>query len=139
MDRRRRTRPRRGPGPHRSARDPETRDDLKGDAARARGPARPKSRSPPALPSASMPDRSDQPAPGPLAGLRVIDCSTVLAGPYCTMLLGDLGAEVIKIEPPEGDATRGWGPPWVGPADPGGRRTAAYYLAVNRNKRGIRL
>jgi crotonobetainyl-CoA:carnitine CoA-transferase CaiB-like acyl-CoA transferase len=79
------------------------------------------------------------PAPGPLAGLRVIDCSTVLAGPYCTMLLGDLGAEVVKVEPPEGDATRGWGPPWVGPADPDGRRTAAYYLAVNRNKRGIRL
>jgi crotonobetainyl-CoA:carnitine CoA-transferase CaiB-like acyl-CoA transferase len=79
------------------------------------------------------------PAPGPLAGLRVIDCSTVLAGPYCTMLLGDLGAEVVKIEPPEGDATRGWGPPWVGSADSEGRRTAAYYLAVNRNKRGMRL
>ena len=79
------------------------------------------------------------PAPGPLAGLRVMDCSTVLAGPYCTMLLGDLGAEVIKVEPPEGDATRGWGPPWVGPADADGRRTAAYYLAVNRNKRGMRL
>jgi crotonobetainyl-CoA:carnitine CoA-transferase CaiB-like acyl-CoA transferase len=78
-------------------------------------------------------------AAGPLAGLRVIDCSTVLAGPYCTMLLGDLGAEVVKIEPPEGDATRGWGPPWVGPADAEGRRTAAYYLAVNRNKRGMRL
>ena len=76
---------------------------------------------------------------GPLAGLRVIDASTVLAGPYCTMLLGDLGAEVIKIEPPEGDSTRGWGPPWVGPADADGRRTAAYYLAVNRNKRGLRL
>jgi crotonobetainyl-CoA:carnitine CoA-transferase CaiB-like acyl-CoA transferase len=79
------------------------------------------------------------PPSGPLAGLRVIDVSTVLAGPYCTMLLGDLGADVIKIEPPEGDSTRGWGPPWVGPADPGGRRTAAYYLAVNRNKRGLRL
>ncbi len=76
---------------------------------------------------------------GPLAGLRVIDCSTVLAGPYCTMLLGDLGAEVIKVEPPEGDSTRGWGPPWVGPANDDGRRTAAYYLAVNRNKRGLRL
>ena len=79
------------------------------------------------------------PAPGPLAGLRVIDCSTVLAGPYCTMLLGDLGAEVIKVEPPEGDATRGWGPPWVGPDAADGGRTAAYFLAVNRNKRGLRL
>jgi crotonobetainyl-CoA:carnitine CoA-transferase CaiB-like acyl-CoA transferase len=75
---------------------------------------------------------------GPLAGLRVIDCSTVLAGPYCTMLLGDLGADVVKVEPPEGDATRGWGPPWVGSADEG-TRTAAYYLAVNRNKRSLRL
>ena len=80
---------------------------------------------------------SDPPA-GPLAGLRVIDCSTVLAGPYCTMLLGDLGADVIKVEPPEGDATRGWGPPWVGSTD-AGTRTAAYYLAVNRNKRALRL
>jgi crotonobetainyl-CoA:carnitine CoA-transferase CaiB-like acyl-CoA transferase len=77
-------------------------------------------------------------AAGPLAGIRVIDCSTVLAGPYCTMLLGDLGADVIKIEPPEGDATRGWGPPWVG-SKAEGTRTAAYYLAVNRNKRSLRL
>ena len=75
---------------------------------------------------------------GPLAGIRVVDCSTVLAGPYCTMLLADLGADVVKIEPPEGDATRGWGPPWVGDAA-AGTRTAAYYLAVNRNKRSIRL
>ena len=79
--------------------------------------------------------------PGPLAGIRVVDCSTVLAGPYCTMLLADLGAEVIKVEPPEGDGTRAWGPPWVGaariaPDDPG---VAAYYLAINRNKRSIRL
>jgi crotonobetainyl-CoA:carnitine CoA-transferase CaiB-like acyl-CoA transferase len=81
-----------------------------------------------------------QPVPsGPLAGLRVIDASTVLAGPYCSMLLGDLGADVIKVEPPEGDSTRGWGPPWVGRADGEGPRTAAYYLAVNRNKRGLRL
>jgi formyl-CoA transferase/CoA:oxalate CoA-transferase len=66
--------------------------------------------------------------------LRVVDASTVLAGPYCTMVLADLGADVIKVEPPEGDGTRGWGPPWVG----GGQdRTAAYYLAVNRNKRSI--
>jgi crotonobetainyl-CoA:carnitine CoA-transferase CaiB-like acyl-CoA transferase len=78
-------------------------------------------------------------ATGPLAGLRVIDASTVLAGPYCTMLLGDLGADVIKVEPPEGDATRGWGPPWVGPEAADGSRTAAYYLAVNRNKRALRL
>ncbi len=55
------------------------------------------------------------------------------------MLLGDLGADVIKIEPPEGDSTRGWGPPWVGEAGDAGDRTAAYYLAVNRNKRGLRL
>ncbi len=80
-------------------------------------------------------------AAGPLAGILVADCSTVLAGPYCTMLLADLGADVVKVEPLEGDATRGWGPPWVapgttGPDDPG---TAAYFLAANRNKRSIRL
>jgi crotonobetainyl-CoA:carnitine CoA-transferase CaiB-like acyl-CoA transferase len=75
---------------------------------------------------------------GPLAGLRVIDLSTVLAGPYATMVLADLGADVVKIEPRDGDATRGWGPPWVG--DPAaGTRTAAYFLAVNRNKRSLRL
>jgi len=68
----------------------------------------------------------------------VVDCSTVLAGPYCTMVLGDLGADVIKVEPPGGDATRGWGPPWVGD-EADGTRTAAYFLAVNRNKRSIRL
>jgi glutaryl-CoA transferase len=73
-----------------------------------------------------------------LRGLRIVDCSTVLAGPFATMLLGDLGADVVKVEPPEGDATRGWGPPWVGSLE-GGTRTAAYYLAVNRNKRSIRL
>jgi crotonobetainyl-CoA:carnitine CoA-transferase CaiB-like acyl-CoA transferase len=83
---------------------------------------------------------SADPAPtrGPLAGIRVVDLSTVLAGPYATMVLGDLGADVIKVEPPDGDATRGWGPPWVGDAA-AGTRTAAYYLAVNRNKRSLRL
>ncbi len=80
----------------------------------------------------------DHPPPGPLAGLRVIDCSTVLAGPYCTMLLADLGADVIKVEPPDGDPTRGWGPPWVG-SEADGTETAAYFLAVNRNKRSLRL
>ena len=80
------------------------------------------------------------PAPtrGPLSGIRVVDLSTVLAGPYATMVLADLGADVIKVEPPEGDATRGWGPPWVGDVA-AGTRTAAYYLAVNRNKRSLRL
>ncbi len=74
--------------------------------------------------------------PGPLAGILVADCSTVLAGPYATMLLADLGADVVKVEPPEGDATRGWGPPWVGEGE---ARTAAYFLAINRNKRSLRL
>jgi crotonobetainyl-CoA:carnitine CoA-transferase CaiB-like acyl-CoA transferase len=78
------------------------------------------------------------PLDGPLAGIRVIDCSTVLAGPYATMLLADLGADVVKVEPPEGDGTRGWGPPWVGDEE-AGTRTAAYFGAVNRNKRSIRL
>jgi crotonobetainyl-CoA:carnitine CoA-transferase CaiB-like acyl-CoA transferase len=81
---------------------------------------------------------ASQPAPGPLTGIRVVDCSTVLAGPYATMLLADLGADVVKVEPPDGDATRGWGPPWVGDVG-AGTRTAAYFLSVNRNKRSIRI
>jgi crotonobetainyl-CoA:carnitine CoA-transferase CaiB-like acyl-CoA transferase len=83
---------------------------------------------------------SADPAPtrGPLSGIRVVDLSTVLAGPYATMVLADLGADVIKVEPPDGDATRGWGPPWVGDLA-AGTRTAAYYLAVNRNKRSMRV
>ncbi|MBK8023460.1 MAG: CoA transferase [Chloroflexi bacterium] len=67
----------------------------------------------------------------PLAGVRVLDFTRVLAGPFCTMLLGDLGADVIKVEGPDGDETRQWGPPF----DARGR--SAYYLSVNRNKRGI--
>lgn len=70
---------------------------------------------------------------GPLAGTRVIDLTRVLAGPLCTMTLGDMGADVIKIEQPgHGDDTRSWGPPFVGPF-------SAYYLAVNRNKRSVTL
>jgi len=69
----------------------------------------------------------------PLNGIHVLDLSRVLAGPYCTMVLGDLGAEVIKVESPEGDETRSWGPPFVGSAD----GESAYYLSVNRNKRSI--
>jgi crotonobetainyl-CoA:carnitine CoA-transferase CaiB-like acyl-CoA transferase len=70
----------------------------------------------------------------PLDGIRVADLSRVLAGPFATMLLADLGADVIKIEPPDGDETRGWGPPWWG--DPSDRRSA-YFASVNRNKRSV--
>ncbi|HEY6209707.1 MAG TPA: CoA transferase [Gemmatimonadales bacterium] len=66
----------------------------------------------------------------PLAGVVVLDLSRVLAGPYCTMILGDLGADVIKVEHPEGDETRRWGPPFVA-------GESAYFLAVNRNKRSV--
>jgi len=70
--------------------------------------------------------------PGALAGLRVLDMSRVLAGPFCCMMLGDHGADVIKVEPPAGDETRTWGPPFVD-----GEST--YYLGINRNKRSIAL
>ena len=69
----------------------------------------------------------------PLAGIRVLDLSRVLAGPWCTQLLADLGAEVIKIERPgSGDDTRHWGPPWHGEGD---KRVAAYFLSANRGKK----
>lgn len=70
---------------------------------------------------------------GPLTGIRVLDASRVLAGPFCGQVLGDLGAEVIKVERPgSGDDTRAWGPPFAGPL-------SAYFLSCNRNKRGITL
>ncbi len=67
---------------------------------------------------------------GPLTGINVLDLTRVLAGPFATMLLGDASAEVIKVEPPRGDETRQWGPPW-----PGGE--SAYFVGINRNKRSI--
>ncbi len=80
---------------------------------------------------------------GPLSDLHVLELSTVLAGPYCAMVLADLGAQVIKVEPPDGDPTRGYGPPWVTAEplapDASAERVAAYYLSVNRNKRSLRL
>lgn len=81
--------------------------------------------------------QSPRPAPGqsasPLAGMKVVDLSKILAGPYATMSLADLGAEVVKVEHPDGgDPTRQWGPPFNGP-------DATYYLAANRNKRSITL
>jgi crotonobetainyl-CoA:carnitine CoA-transferase CaiB-like acyl-CoA transferase len=76
--------------------------------------------------------------PGPLSGLRVIDASRVLAGPYLAMLLGDLGADVIKVEKPDGgDQTRGWGPPFAGPPGSPGSGVSAYFIAANRNKRSV--
>jgi crotonobetainyl-CoA:carnitine CoA-transferase CaiB-like acyl-CoA transferase len=75
--------------------------------------------------------------PGALTGLRILDFTRVLAGPFCTMLLADLGADVIKIEQPgSGDETRAWGPPWAGE---GHARLSAYYLSANRNKRSVTL
>ncbi|KAJ6005432.1 hypothetical protein N7451_003376 [Penicillium sp. IBT 35674x] len=77
----------------------------------------------------------------PLAGVRVLDMSRVLAGPYCTQILGDLGAEIIKIEHPiRGDDTRAWGPPFAAYTDGrAGNGESAYYLSVNRNKKSLGL
>ncbi|GIY87724.1 hypothetical protein CEXT_166321 [Caerostris extrusa] len=68
---------------------------------------------------------------GPLTGIRILDLTRILAGPFCTMILGDLGAEIIKIENPDGgDETRNWGPPFI-------NGESAYFLSVNRNKKSI--
>ena len=68
---------------------------------------------------------------GPLSGFTVLDLTRVLSGPYCTMVLGDLGARIIKVEHPgKGDDTRHWGPPFVG-------KESAYFLSINRNKESV--
>ena len=84
-----------------------------------------------------MPDSALEPssrpaatAAGPLAGVRIVDLTRVLAGPFCTMMLADLGADVVKIEAPTGDDTRRWGPPWIA-------GESAYFTCVNRNKRDL--
>ena len=69
---------------------------------------------------------------GALRGKRIIDLSRVLGGPYCTQVLADHGAEVIKIEPPQGDEVRDWGPPFH-------EEDAAYFIGINRNKRSMGL
>jgi crotonobetainyl-CoA:carnitine CoA-transferase CaiB-like acyl-CoA transferase len=79
-----------------------------------------------------------QPSPGSLDGLRVLDLSRILAGPTATQLMGDLGADVIKVERPvTGDDTRSWGPPFVADADGNDSDLSAYFLSANRNKRSI--
>ena len=72
----------------------------------------------------------EAPSTGSLDGIRVLDFSQALAGPYCTMLLGDLGADVIKVEPPGGDQSRKWGPPFI-------EGESSYFLSINRNKRSV--
>ncbi|MBV8704340.1 MAG: CoA transferase, partial [Acetobacteraceae bacterium] len=71
-------------------------------------------------------------SPGALAGLKVIDLTRVLGGPYCTMILSDHGAEVIKVEPPQGDEVRDWGPPFL-------EGDASYFIGINRNKQSLAL
>lgn len=79
---------------------------------------------------------SSRPDAGPLSGTLVVDLSRALAGPHATMMLGDLGARVVKVEAPgRGDDTRGWGPPFVDPGD--GARESTYFLSCNRNKESV--
>jgi crotonobetainyl-CoA:carnitine CoA-transferase CaiB-like acyl-CoA transferase len=80
-------------------------------------------------------DAGEQGSRGPLAGVVVVDLSRALAGPHAGMMLGDLGARVIKIESPEGDDSRGWGPPFLHGSD--GREHASYFLSCNRNKESV--
>ena len=83
----------------------------------------------------------------PLDGITVLDLTRVLSGPYCTMLLADMGARVIKVEQPgKGDDTRAWGPPFLYPSaqnpragDPNAAGESAYFLSINRNKESVTL
>src|SRR5690349_24508251 len=78
-------------------------------------------------------DCMEKPPTGPLKGIRVLDLTRVLAGPTCTQMLGDLGAEIIKIERPEaGDDTRGFAPPFIP-----NTKESAYFVGVNRNKKSV--
>src|ERR1700739_3772003 len=89
---------------------------------------------------AQIPPTSDKKSPLPtaLGHIRVLDLSRVLAGPWCSQNLADLGADVIKIERPElGDDTRAWGPPYAKDADGKDTSEAAYYLSANRGKRSV--
>ncbi|KAK5897718.1 hypothetical protein CgunFtcFv8_015198 [Champsocephalus gunnari] len=116
---------RRGPAARRRRRGPAARRRRRGPAARRRrrGPAARRREGVAPLPAGG--------GVAPLHGLRVLDLTRVLAGPFASMILGDLGAEVIKVERPgAGDDTRSWGPPFVG-------SESAYFLSVNRNKKSI--
>jgi len=85
-----------------------------------------------------MSAQSTPPRPAPLTGIRVLDLTRVLAGPWCTQNLADLGAEVVKIERPgSGDDTRAWGPPYLKDQDGNATSEAAYYLSANRNKLSV--
>src|SRR5262249_28506191 len=86
-----------------------------------------------AIPVNTVPDMPDL-TEGPLADLLVLDLTRALAGPHAAMMLGDMGARVIKVEPPAGDDTRSWGPPFIGEED---ARESTYFLSANRNKESL--
>src|ERR1051326_4004123 len=81
--------------------------------------------------SATIPGKAVAQGPGALSGLKIIDLTRVLGGPYCTMVLSDHGADVIKLEPPQGDETREWGPPFDDAGD------ASYFIGINRTKQSV--